>query len=54
MRSPLKNSATLYFNAIEIRTTRDEPENSVREKNEGTMSQIENYNDYPIKTNNCG
>ena len=47
--NPFRNSATLYFNTKEAKATRDELENSIREKNEGTLRQIENYNAVPNK-----
>ena len=47
--NPFRNSATLYFRTKEAKITKNDLENSVREKNEKTNRQIENYNAAPNK-----
>lgn len=47
--NPFRNSATLYFNIKEAKVTKDDLENSVKEKNENTLRQIQNYNAVPNK-----
>lgn len=47
--NPFRNSATLYFNTRKSEVTKEELENSIREKKEKTMKQIDNYNAVPNK-----
>ena len=47
--NPFRNSATLYFNTRKSEVTKEELENSIREKKEKTMRQIDNYNAVPNK-----
>lgn len=47
--NPFRNSATLYFNTRKSEVTKEELENSIREKKETTVRQIENFNAVPNK-----
>lgn len=47
--NPFRNSATLYFNTRKSEVTKEELEESIREKKEKTRKQIDNYNAVPNK-----
>lgn len=47
--NPFRNSATLYFNTKAAKATKEDLENSVKEKGEKTLRRIENYNAVPNK-----
>lgn len=47
--NPFRNSATLYFNTRKSEVTKEDMENSIREKKEKTARQIENYDAVPNK-----
>lgn len=47
--NPFRNSATLYYNTREAKVTKENLEKSIREKNDRTNRQIENYEAVPNK-----
>ena len=47
--NPFRNSATLYFNTRKPKVTKEELEESIKEKKESTQKQIDNYNAVPNK-----
>lgn len=47
--NPFRNSATLYYNTREAKVTKEALEKSIREKNDRTNRQIENYEAVPNK-----
>ena len=47
--NPFRNSATLYYNTREAKVTKEDLEKSIREKNDRTNRQIENYEAVPNK-----
>lgn len=47
--NPFRNSATLYYNTREAKVTKEALEKSIKEKNDSTNRQIENYEAAPHK-----
>ena len=48
-KNPFRNSATLYYNTREAKVTKEALEKSIKEKNDRTNRQIENYEAVPNK-----
>lgn len=48
--NPFRNSATLYFNTRKQKVTKEELEETIKEKKESTQKQIDNFNAVPNKT----
>ena len=47
--NPFRNSATLYFNTRKQKVTKEELEETIKEKKESTQKQIDNFNAVPNK-----
>lgn len=47
--NPFRNSATLYFNTKKQKVTKEELEETIKEKKESTQKQIDNFNAVPNK-----
>lgn len=47
--NPFRNTATLYFNTRKSKVTKEELENSIKEKKDKTKKQIDNFNAVPNK-----